>query len=132
MAMMPLFGREHPVAAKCLGFLRQSQRSDGAWPIDTNLSVWLTTGRARDAAGIADVSRQRRDCPRIDRDQTARWIAAAQYKVRHRYTNAEPGGWAWTHLAGGVPDVDDTSGAILALKALRQRTTASPTACGGC
>src|SRR5690606_7103490 len=28
---------------------------------------------------------------------------------------AEPGGWAWTDLSGGVPDVDDTSGALLAL-----------------
>ena len=26
-----------------------------------------------------------------------------------------PGGWAWTHLPGGVPDADDTAGAIIAL-----------------
>jgi squalene-hopene/tetraprenyl-beta-curcumene cyclase len=33
----------------------------------------------------------------------------------HPYTNADPGGWAWTDLSGGVPDADDTPGAILAL-----------------
>ena len=43
MGLIPLFGREQPVAAKCLDFLRQSLRADGSWPIDTNLSVWLTT-----------------------------------------------------------------------------------------
>jgi squalene-hopene/tetraprenyl-beta-curcumene cyclase len=111
MALLPLLGREQPVAARCLEFLRKSQRSDGAWPIDTNLSVWLTTAAvaAFDAAG---------ELSQIDRGQTARWIAAAQHRTPHRYTKAEPGGWAWTHLAGGVPDVDDTAGAILAIEAL--------------
>ncbi|MFY7951352.1 MAG: hypothetical protein ACOVT5_02485 [Armatimonadaceae bacterium] len=28
---------------------------------------------------------------------------------------AAPGGWAWTDLSGGVPDADDTPGALLAL-----------------
>ena len=36
----------------------------------------------------------------------------------HPYTNAAPGGWAWTNLSGGVPDADDTPGALLALKHL--------------
>jgi squalene-hopene/tetraprenyl-beta-curcumene cyclase len=111
MAMLPLFGREQPVVARSLEFLRRSQRCEGAWPIDTDLSLWLTTAAVA-ALAAADA------LPRIDRDQTARWIAAAQHKVRHPYTHAEPGGWAWTHRAGGVPDADDTSAAILALKAL--------------
>ena len=34
---------------------------------------------------------------------------------QHPYTNAAPGGWAWTDLPGGVPDADDTAGALLAL-----------------
>jgi squalene-hopene/tetraprenyl-beta-curcumene cyclase len=33
----------------------------------------------------------------------------------HPYTGADPGGWAWTDLPGGVPDADDTPGALLAL-----------------
>jgi squalene-hopene/tetraprenyl-beta-curcumene cyclase len=41
-----------------------------------------------------------------------------QYREIHPYTHAAPGGWAWTDLPGGVPDADDTSGAIVALAEL--------------
>ena len=114
MAMIPLFGRKQPVVAKCLRFIRQSQLTEGSWPIDTNLSVWLTTAAVTALATADELSR-------IDSRQTVEWIASRQYKVFHPYTHAAPGGWAWTHLGGGVPDVDDTSGAILALKALGHR-----------
>jgi squalene-hopene/tetraprenyl-beta-curcumene cyclase len=40
---------------------------------------------------------------------------AQQWRVRHPYTGAAPGGWAWTDLPGGVPDADDTAGALVAL-----------------
>ena len=43
------------------------------------------------------------------------WLLGQQYRVEHPYTHAAPGGWAWTDLAGGVPDADDTAGALLAL-----------------
>ena len=36
----------------------------------------------------------------------------------HPYTGAAAGGWAWTDLPGGVPDADDTSGAVVALAQL--------------
>lgn len=114
MAMIPLFGRDHCVAARCLDFLRQSQRCDGSWPIDTNLSVWLTTAAVAALAGAGELRR-------IDRPRTAQWIAAQQHRTTHAYTRAAPGGWAWTHLAGGVVDVDDTSGAIIALAELGHR-----------
>ncbi|HRQ90896.1 MAG TPA: prenyltransferase/squalene oxidase repeat-containing protein, partial [Bacteroidia bacterium] len=38
------------------------------------------------------------------------------------FTDAAPGGWAWTDLSGGVPDADDTPGALLALSVLRPAT----------
>ena len=41
-------------------------------------------------------------------------VLAQQFRSPHPYTNAAPGGWAWTDLPGGVPDADDT-GALLAL-----------------
>ena len=44
----------------------------------------------------------------------------------HPYTNADPGGWAWTNLPGGVPDADDTPGAILALLQLRPDDSGLP------
>src|SRR4029453_11589643 len=46
------------------------------------------------------------------------WLLDQQYRTEHPYTHAKPGGWAWTNLPGGVPDADDTSGALLALKLL--------------
>ncbi len=48
MAMTALYGRDQPVAAECLRFLRRTQRSEGAWPIDTNLG-----GKARRHDGRA-------------------------------------------------------------------------------
>jgi squalene-hopene/tetraprenyl-beta-curcumene cyclase len=112
MSLIPLFGPGHPVAAKCLSFIERSQRRDGSWPIDTNLSVWVTTAAVSALASAGELSR-------IDGVQTARWIEGRQYREPHPYTNARPGGWGWTHLPGGVPDVDDTSGAMLALQELQ-------------
>jgi squalene-hopene/tetraprenyl-beta-curcumene cyclase len=46
------------------------------------------------------------------------WLLNQQHSNIHQYTMAEPGGWAWTDLPGGVPDADDTSGALMAIKGL--------------
>jgi len=50
-----------------------------------------------------------------DRRRLADWLLDQQHTEVHPYTRAEPGGWAWTDLAGGVPDADDTAGALVAL-----------------
>jgi squalene-hopene/tetraprenyl-beta-curcumene cyclase len=87
----------------------QSVRLDGSWPIDTNLSTWVTT-LAINALGSAG------DLHKLDTQSELRHLLLAQqHKQRHPYTGAEPGGWAWTPLPGGVPDGDDTPGAVLAL-----------------
>jgi len=108
MSLIPLYGADEPVARKCLDFLRTSVRADGSWPIDTDLSVWVTTSAlsALDASGGLGPS---------DEQRTLEWIQAQQYQQVHPFTGARPGGWSWTHLPGGVPDADDTSGAVLAL-----------------
>ncbi|MDO4586739.1 MAG: prenyltransferase/squalene oxidase repeat-containing protein [Planctomycetia bacterium] len=46
------------------------------------------------------------------------WLLNCQHQKRHPFTASAPGGWAWTDLSGGVPDADDTPGAILALSKL--------------
>ena len=117
MSLLPLFGIWHPVVRRCLGFLRQSQRDDGSWPIDTNLSVWLTTGAVTALAAGGRLHR-------IDRERTQEWLLERQYHSTHPYTNAAPGGWAWTHCAGGVPDADDTAGALVALSLLKESRAA--------
>ncbi|MHB1458247.1 MAG: prenyltransferase/squalene oxidase repeat-containing protein [Armatimonadota bacterium] len=107
MSLGSIYGAGYPVVAKCLEFLRKSQRGDGSWPIDTDLSVWLTTGTVS-ALWSADRLHD------IDMEKTSRWISDRQYKVVHPYTGAAPGGFSWTNHPGGVPDADDTSGAVLA------------------
>jgi squalene-hopene/tetraprenyl-beta-curcumene cyclase len=103
---------QHPVAVKAVEFLVNSVRPDGSWPIDTNLATWVTTLSINALAAAGELDR-------LDRkDELRNWLLKQQYKVRHPYTGADPGGWAWTDLPGGVPDADDTPGAILALVAL--------------
>ena len=99
----------HIVTQRGLEFLLKSQRADGSWPIDTNLSTWCTT-LAVDALPLATIG----DC-----QSTIDWLLNQQYKTEHPYTHAAPGGWAWTDLPGGVPDADDTAGALLALSKMR-------------
>ena len=53
-----------------------------------------------------------------ERRAIADWLLKQQYRKAHSYTHAAPGGWAWTDLPGGVPDADDTAGALLALRNL--------------
>jgi squalene-hopene/tetraprenyl-beta-curcumene cyclase len=152
MSLISVYGPEQPVARKCLAFLRQSVRADGSWPIDTNLSVWLTTASvtALDEAGKMGTDQTSVPPLRIRGGQgespahangtppnpllykegetsclssssTREWLLAAQHRKVHPYTGTAPGGWAWTDLPGGVPDVDDTAGAILALVKLGER-----------
>jgi squalene-hopene/tetraprenyl-beta-curcumene cyclase len=100
---------EHPVVGKAIEFLVRSVRPDGSWPIDTNLSTWVTTLAINALAAAGELER-------LDRLAELReWLLGQQYKERHPYTGADPGGWAWTPLPGGVPDADDTPGATLAL-----------------
>ncbi len=113
---------DHAVARQCVDFLIRSARADGSWPIDTNLSTWVTTLAINALATGGEL-------PRLDRRAQLRdWVVRQQHRGRHPYTGAEPGGWAWTPLPGGVPDADDTSGAILALVHLS--ATSLPAECG--
>ncbi len=106
--------RDHEVVRHGLEFLSNSVRPDGSWPIDTNLTTWVTTLAvngltSRDREGAGD------SIPAPSRSRLVEWLLAQQYRTVHPYTMAAPGGWAWTDLSGGVPDADDTPGALLAL-----------------
>ena len=95
---------------KGLEFLRRQQREDGGWPIDTDLSTWVTTLSVK-ALG-SDIKR------RLDTGQITnlkKHLLALQYKEPHPFNGAKPGGWGWTSYSGSVPDADDTPGAILTL-----------------
>ena len=106
MSLADAFGAQEPVLQRCLGFLRDSARDDGSWPIDTNLDIWVTT---------LAINALKLTAPEADLSAALRWVSSLQQQGVHPYTGAAPGGWAWTDLSGGVPDADDTSGALLAV-----------------
>ncbi len=107
----------HPVVESGLGFLASSVRDDGSWPIDEDLATWVSTLAIQGlTAGTRapGLSADRREILR-------KWLLGQQYREKHPFTGAAPGGWAWTDLPGGVPDADDTPGALLALRQLGAR-----------
>jgi squalene-hopene/tetraprenyl-beta-curcumene cyclase len=109
MALASIGRADHPVVGKCVEFLVNSVRPNGSWSIDTNLATWVTTLSINALAAAGELDN-------LDRKELVRdWLLRQQYKERHPYTGADPGGWAWTDLSGGVPDADDTPGALLAL-----------------
>ncbi|MBM4016979.1 MAG: squalene--hopene cyclase [Planctomycetes bacterium] len=103
---------EHPVVQDGLAFLAASARPDGSWPIDTNLATWVTTLSVGALASAPDFAQV---VPADARRTILEWLLAQQHAAEHPYTHAAPGGWAWTDLPGGVPDADDTAGALVAL-----------------
>lgn len=124
---------QHPVTRRCLQFIEQSVRPDGSWPIDTNLTTWVTTLSVNALAGddgfrdtmtpgsasVPQPTGDRTSLNLAERQSIRDWLLQQQYRSIHPYTNASPGGWSWTDLPGGVPDADDTPGAMLALLNLR-------------
>jgi squalene-hopene/tetraprenyl-beta-curcumene cyclase len=111
MALASAGQAAHPVVQKGVAFLRASVGADGSWPIDTNLATWVTT------LAIKALAHQPGALTPEQRLTLRDWLLGQQYRVEHPYTHAAAGGWAWTHLPGGVPDADDTPGALLALLA---------------
>ena len=111
MSLLAAGEAAHPVIARGLTFLRRARRADGSWPIDIDLATWVTTGAVNALAsgdGLNALSAQQRGDLRD-------WLLTQQHRVVHPYTGSPPGGWAWTDLPGGVPDADDTAGALIAL-----------------
>lgn len=113
---------DHPVARKGVEFLVHSMRPQGCWPIDTDLSTWLTTLSVR-AIGKEGLTES-------DKIKIADGLLARQQRRIHPYTGAAPGGWSWTEKPGGVPDADDTAGAVLALRRLNLRDSRIASAAG--
>lgn len=102
MALAAAGEKDHLCIPGAVEFLSRSMRPDGSWPIDTNLATWGSTLSVKALDEIEPA--------------TVQWLLEQQYQDVHPFTNAAPGGWAWTDLPGGVPDADDTSGALIALR----------------
>lgn len=128
---MSLIGAGHAsdtVVTRAVDFLRRSVRDDGSWPIDTNLATWVTTLSVQ----ALDAGRRLTDhVAPDDRQRLQGLLLRQQSTTEHPYTAAAPGAWAWTDLPGGVPDADDTSGALLALRSLGSGDAVRAAAAGG-
>jgi squalene-hopene/tetraprenyl-beta-curcumene cyclase len=111
MSLAAMGRTESPVVQHGIRFLRKSMREDGSWPIDTHLATWVSTMSVRALANVGALDR-------VDGASLRDWLLEQQSACEHPFTHAAPGGWAWTPLSGGVPDADDTSGALVALRRL--------------
>lgn len=115
MGLVTAGAASHEVVAKGVRFIDDSVRSDGSWPIDTNLATWTTNLAVLALAQGSEIRREQ--APEWMSDSLLDWIQRCQHQVRHPFTGARPGGWGWTDLSGAVPDADDTPAALLALAA---------------
>jgi len=112
MSLAAMRLHDHPVVTRGVDFLVRSAQTDGSWAIDTNLATWLTTLAVQALGGVDG------DLPSAAALPIRDWLLGQQFRATHLATNAAPGGWAWTDQPGGVPDADDTAGALLALRRL--------------
>ena len=114
MSLAAIGQTNHPVTQKGLEFLIASMRPDGSWPIDTNLSTWLTTHAVKALTANPDAEYLSVD----QRHTITKALLKQQHKTVHPFTGAAPGGWSWSDLPGAVPDADDTAGVLVALHRL--------------
>ncbi|WP_346859376.1 prenyltransferase/squalene oxidase repeat-containing protein [uncultured Draconibacterium sp.] len=102
------------VVKKGIQFLKQTQRDDGGWPIDVDLSTWVTT------LSIKALGPRKDTVLNIEqKNALTKHLKTIQNKSVHPFNGTSPGGWGWTNYSGSVPDADDTPGAILALLELQ-------------
>jgi squalene-hopene/tetraprenyl-beta-curcumene cyclase len=98
-----------------INFLRRTQQDDGSWPIDIDLSTWVST---------LAVKSFRKELNKVlspsEKDRITAHLLHIQNMSVHPFNGTQPGGWGWTSHSGSVPDGDDTPGTILALIALNK------------
>lgn len=100
-----------------MAFLKRTQRDDGSWPIDIDLSTWVSSLAVKSMGSHLDEV-----LPLADQLRITTHFLSIQNKTVHPFNGTSPGGWGWTSHSGSVPDGDDTPGTILALLALNQAT----------
>lgn len=107
---------ETDVVKKGIGFLKRTQREDGGWPIDVDLSTWVTSLSVKafrnNLNGFLTSDQE---------DKITDHFKLIQNNRVHPFNGTGPGGWGWTSFSGSVPDGDDTPGVILALLKLEPK-----------
>ncbi len=98
--------QESQVFKNAIKFILKERRQDSSFPIDTNLSQWLTSLSSSALADFLSAS---------EKENLSSIILSRQLKTTHSFTGAKAGAWAWIPTDGGVPDADDTAAALCAL-----------------
>jgi prenyltransferase beta subunit len=118
---------ETEVVKKGIRFLKNTQREDGGWPIDVDLSTWVTSLSVKafrlNLDGFIHSDLQ---------DKIADHFKLIQNNTVHPFNGTRPGGWGWTNYPGSVPDGDDTPGVILALLKLQPKERVKKEVMAGC
>lgn len=108
--------RDHPATVQSLRFLLETQRDNGAWPIDRDLRQWVTSlSLSALAPGLSEE----------DKLRYREAMKERQTRQIHPFTRSAPGGWGWTTHPGSVPDADDTAAALLTLHRLGEDASES-------
>ena len=105
------------VVEKGIQFLKRTQREDGGWPIDVDLSTWVTSLSVKAFRGKLEGFLNS-----DQEDKIADYFRLIQNGKIHPFNGTGPGGWGWTNYSGSVPDGDDTPGAMLALLKLEPKS----------
>ncbi len=116
LAMNALLGKSSETAGE--------STSEGARETVAVGSSWLETSldTAHDSHGSNSFAGQSHAMENDSLDENCLdWLLDCQHNETHDSTGAPSGGWAWTDLSGGVPETDDTAGALVALVRSRHR-----------
>lgn len=109
---------EMDVVKKGIAFLKRTQRDDGGWAIDVDLSTWVST------LSVKALGEKKDEVLSLNQQtKIIEHLKSIQNKTIHSFNGTSPGGWGWTNYSGSVPDGDDTPGAILALLKLAPHHT---------
>ena len=118
---------ESEVVKKGICFLKNTQREDGSWPIDVDLSTWVSSLAVKSFRFELD------GFVRSDlQDKITEHFKLIQNQKVHPFNGTGPGGWGWTNFPGSVPDGDDTPGVILALMKLQPKHRTRNEVLAGC
>jgi len=115
------------VVKKGIRFLKNTQRECGGWPIDVDLSTWVTSLSVKSFRSNLDAFL----CADLQNTIAEHFILIQNKKV-HPFNGTGPGGWGWTNHPGSVPDGDDTPGVIIALLKLQPKERVKKQILDGC
>jgi squalene-hopene/tetraprenyl-beta-curcumene cyclase len=114
MSLASMGHADHAIVRQGVEFLLSSVQSDGSWPIHTNLSVWNT------ALALNALLNAPNGVPEVQVADCLDWLLECQFAGFQRPGDGGAGGWSWTDEPGGVPDANDTAGALLALASIQR------------